>query len=204
MADSKHLLKVIRVLNKIYPFGAWKETNLHNLVQDVTLSSELQDRIQEASREIRKSSTALLRRMRVDLYVPGQVAIEVHGEQHDRPVRFSNEILDPASELARRQLYDEIKARALQEAGVPFVTLWYHELDDLTVDDLSGRIAAAQSSAQRVPAYKTRNVKPPKHRTATESFEARKRRLDEARKRRKERYRARKAYLKAQKEQTNG
>ena len=103
---SRHLLKVFKLISQIYPMQAWKEANLHNLVKGVQLSPELLDRIQGCN--------ARLNRMRVDLYVPGQVAIEVHGGQHDRPVRFSNEIVDPDEELLRRRDFDEIKARALQ------------------------------------------------------------------------------------------
>ena len=131
------------------------------------------------------------RKMRVDLYVKGQVAIEVHCEQHVKAIKFSNEILDPEEELRRRRQLDQVKDMALAEAGIPLVTIWYTELNDgqLTELVLRDRIRIIQEIANKVPKQKRLNVKTPKFRTRTESFEARKDRLAKARKIRKAAYR---------------
>lgn len=183
--DSKHLIKVLKLLKEVYPGQVWKETNLHNLVEGTRFSIELESLIGEADTDLRK--------MRVDLYVKGQIAIEVHGEQHNQPVKFANSILDPEEELRRRRLLDEVKRKSLAEAGVPFVVIWYQELESLTVDKLREKIAAAQEIARSVPRQHHPNVKSPKWRTKRESFEARQKRLARARKARKEAYRRAKA-----------
>ena len=189
--DSKHLIKVLRLLREIYPSAVWKETNLHNLVAGTIFSPGLQFLISECGADIR--------RMRVDLYVKGQIAIEVHGEQHYEAVRFSNEIRDPEEELIKRQKYDEVKFRALAEAGIPLVTICYSELNgQLTVDILRDRIRIAQEDSNKVPKQKRASVVMPKFRTRTESFDARAERLAKARKLRKEAYRKGKAKRKLQ------
>jgi len=181
--DSKYLTKVLRLLRKIYPGQVWKETNLQNLVQGTNFSIELKRLIVLCGADLRK--------MRVDLYVKGQVAIEVHGEQHVKAIKFSNEILDPEEELRRRRQLDQVKDMALAEAGIPLVTIWYTELNDgqLTEAILRDRIRMIQEIANKVPKQKRLNVKIPTFRTRTESFEARKDRLAKARKIRKAAYR---------------
>ena len=188
--DSKHLIKVLKLVKLIYPTVIWKETNLNNLVAGTIFSSSLRSLIHEAGADLRK--------MRVDLYVKGQVAIEVHGEQHAYAVKFSNKILDPEEEFIKRQRYDEIKLRALAEAGIPLVTIWFSELDgQLTEAILRDRIRLAQDMANRVPKQKRVSVKSPKFRTRTESFDDRQERLAKARKIRKVAYRKSKANRKA-------
>lgn len=181
--DSKYLTKVLRLLRKIYPGQVWKETNLQNLVQGTNFSPELKRLI--------VSCAADLKKMRVDLYVKGQVAVEVNGEQHDKAIKFSNEILDPEEEFLRRRQLDQVKDMALAEAGVPLVTIWYTELNSgqLTEEVLRNRIRLIQEIANKVPKQKRLNVSTPKFRTRTESFEARKDRLVKARKIRKAAYR---------------
>jgi DNA-binding protein YbaB len=181
--DSKYLTKVLRLLRKIYPGQVWKETNLQNLVQGTNFSPELKRLISLCGADLRK--------MHVDLYVKGQVAIEVHGEQHAKAIKFSNEILDPEAELLRRQQLDQVKDMALAEAGVPLVTVWYSELKDgqFTEEILRDRIRIIQEIANKVPKQKRLNVKVPIFRTRTESFEARRDRLAKARKIRKAAYR---------------
>jgi len=184
--DSKHLIKVLKLLRQIYPSQIWKETNLHNLVAGTVFSPALKFLISECGADIK--------RMRVDLYVKGQIAIEVHGEQHYEAVRFSNEIRDPEEELIKRQKFDEVKFRALAEAGIPLVTICYSELNgQLTVDILRDRIRIMQEQANRIPKQKRLSVKIPAFRTRTESFDARQKRLEKARKLRKEAYRKGKA-----------
>jgi hypothetical protein len=180
--DSKHLIKVLKLVRLIYPTVIWKETNLNNLVAGSIFSTHLKSLIAECGADLRK--------MRVDLYVKGQIAIEVHGEQHERPIKFSNQIVDPEEELIKRQKYDEVKQRALAEAGVPLVTIWYSELDgQLTESILRDRIRLAQEIANKVPKQKRVSVKSPKFRTRTESFDDRQERLGKARKLRKDAYR---------------
>ena len=181
--DSKYLKKVMRLVRKIYPGIIWKETNLQNLVDGTNFSPAL--------KRLMALCHADLRKMRVDIYVKGQVAIEVHGEQHDKPIKFSNEILDPEAELLRRQQLDRVKDNVLAEAGIPLVTVWYSELNDglLTEDVLRNRIRLIQEITNKVPKQKRLNVKVPKFRTRTESFDARRDRLAKARKIRKAAYR---------------
>lgn len=191
--SSKLLMKVYRLLKTIYPVGIWKETNLYSLVDGTNFSRDLKALIAR--------SGADLKRMHVDLYVKGQIAIEVHGEQHLMPIKFSNEIIDPEAELEKRRQYDEVKRRALLEAGIPFIAIWFHEVGDgFTMTLLRARIAVAQGLSNKIPRQRRVDVKTPKFRTRTESFEARKQRLEKARKARKEQYRkgkeARKGMLK--------
>ena len=184
--DSKHLTKVLKLVRLIYPTTIWKETNLFNLVDGTIFSANLRALIKECGAD--------LKRMRVDLYVKGQIAIEVHGEQHEKPVKFSNEILDPEEELAKRKLFDEVKFRALAEAGIPLVTIWFSELNgQLTEAILRDRIQLMQEQANKVPKQKRASVKSPKFRTRTEAFDARQERLNKARKLRKDAYRRAKA-----------
>ena len=184
--DSKYLLKVLKLVKLIYPTVIWKETNLNNLVAGTIFSANLRSLISECGADLKK--------MRVDLYVKGQIAIEVHGEQHFKAVKFSNQILDPEEELIKRQKYDEVKLRALAEAGIPLVTIWYSELDgQLTEAILRDRIQIAQDIANKVPKQKRVSVKSPKFRTRTESFDDRQERLSKARKIRKDAYRRAKA-----------
>jgi hypothetical protein len=180
--ESKYLLKVLKLVKVIYPTIIWKETNLNNLVAGTTFSPALRALISECGADLRK--------MRVDLYVKGQIAIEVHGEQHLKAIRFSNDIEDPEEELIKRQKYDEVKLRALAEAGIPLVTIWYSELDgQLTEAVLRDRIRIAQDTANQVPKQKRVSVKSPKFRTRTESFDDRQERLAKARRIRKAAYR---------------
>jgi hypothetical protein len=179
--DSKYLIKVLKLVKVIYPTVIWKETNLSNLVTGTTFSPALRALISDCGADLRK--------MRVDLYVKGQIAIEVHGEQHFKAIKFSNQIEDPEEELIKRQKYDEVKLRALAEAGIPLVTIWYSELDgQLTEAILRDRIRIAQDTANRVPKQKRVSVKSPKFRTRTESFDDRQERLAKARKIRKASY----------------
>jgi hypothetical protein len=127
------------------------------LIKNARFSSLLTETIR-----INKVST---KRLRVDLYVPGIVAIEIHGEQHEQEVRFSNEILDTQEELQRRQLLDSIKAECLRQAGVPFITIWYYEIDKLTVKKLRDMVFKAQERANKVPQQHSEHVHIPTSRT---------------------------------------
>lgn len=165
---SRYLEQVHALLQHIYKTPIWKEVTLYQLTKNALLSYELKDLMQ-----LHKINP---RQLRVDLYVKGIVAIEVHGEQHDRPVKFSNEIEDVEEALERRRLLDSVKQRCLEEAGVPTVVIWYHEIDDLSPQKLQDKIFLAQQQAEKVPKQNVVHVKEPVFRTRSSSFKKPKKR----------------------------
>ena len=94
---SKYAKKVRRLLRSIYPTPQpiLKEVSVGKFSHDIKLSKKLKDLI--------TLYDARLGRMKVDYWVKHQVAVEVHGEQHEKEVRFSNDIEDLAAELERRK-----------------------------------------------------------------------------------------------------
>jgi hypothetical protein len=139
---SKYAKKVRRLLRKIYPVPQpiLKEVSLGEFSKDIAFSKR--------TKELINLYDARLGRMRVDYWVKHQVAVEVHGEQHEREIKFSNDIEDTAAELERRKGLDLVKQEVLREAGIPIVIVWYYEIADLTVATLKEKINAAQSVAE--------------------------------------------------------
>lgn len=191
MASSRYLTRVLRIVKRAFPEAAVrKEQNLFELIKTTHISEELKTLCQQA-----KTNFSLLR---VDLYLVGQCAIEVHGEQHVQTIRFSNEILDLEAELKRRQLLDDIKQRALKAAGIPTIVIWFHEIDTLTTEELRCRVALAISEAQEVPLQQIGGHRhPPQFRTRSDAYRAR--RLAKAKELRRERYRRSKTLAAAKK-----
>ena len=138
---SKYAKKVRRLLRTIYPTPQpiLKEVSLGQFSKDIVLTKRTQSLI--------KLYEARLGRMKVDFWVKHQVAIEVHGEQHEQEICFSNEIEDLAAELQRRKGLDLVKQEVLKEAGVAIVIVWYYEIKDLTAAILKEKIIAAQKIA---------------------------------------------------------
>jgi len=139
---SKYAKKVRRLLRKIYPTPQpiLKEVSLGDFSKDIALSKRTQELI--------KLYDARLGRMRVDFWVKHQIAVEVHGEQHEHEVRFSNDIEDTAAELERRKGLDLVKQEVLKESGIPILIIWYYEIADLDVGVLRSKIEAAQLVAE--------------------------------------------------------
>ena len=150
---SKYAKKVRRLLRKIYPTPQpiIKEVSLGQFSKDIVLSKRTQELI--------RLYEARLGRMKVDFWVKHQVAVEVHGEQHEQEICFSNEIEDLAAELQRRKGLDLVKQEVLKEAGIPVVIVWYYEIKDLTAAQLKEKIVAAQVVADA--------TKPKRHTTKT-------------------------------------
>lgn len=185
-AGSRYLEAVLALAKTLYPGAAIRlEQNLAELVGGAKMPEWLASACAAANTS--------LSRMRVDIYVPGQVAIEVHGEQHEEPVRFANSILDVEAELARRKKMDAIKQEALRAAGVPTVVVWHDECAALDADGLAAKIAAASAAAEEVPVQRVRPAAAPDARTRGEAFKARAERLERQRKARREAYRKLKA-----------
>ena len=138
---SKYAKKVQRLLRKIYPVPQRiiKEASLGEFSKDISLSKKTKGLI--------KMYEARLGRMKVDFWVKHQVAIEVHGEQHEQEIKFSNDIEDTAAELQRRKGLDLVKQEVLKESGVPIVIVWYYEIKDLDAAGLKEKIQAAQQVA---------------------------------------------------------
>lgn len=110
--------------------------------------------LSKCTKQLIKLYDARLGRMRVDFWVKHQIAVEVHGEQHEHEVRFSNDIEDTAAELERRKGLDLVKQKVLKESGIPILIVWYYEIADLSVSILRSKIAAAQDVADHTnPKY---------------------------------------------------
>lgn len=178
--ESKYLIRVMTLLREIYKGKIEREVSLSKLVENVCLTNELN--------LLLNAYNVNLNKLRVDIYVKGQVAIEVHGEQHVKPVRFSNEEEDLEEALKRRKILDHIKQESLNQAGIPFICVWYDEIDNLTKADLENRINIAIQSAKRIvnPNLRVKEIKP------KISEEVKKQRLQKAREIRKKIYQARK------------
>lgn len=120
-------------------------------------------------------------RLFVDIYVPEEnLCIEVHGEQHEKPVQFAKE-LDAEEALLRRKHLDHLKSDALAEAGFSVLVLWYGDIDGLTAKELKRRIFIAKRETSLRPAQRTDKARPATHRTASEAYTTR----DRARRRRR-------------------
>ena len=140
--NSKYARKVRRLLRKAYPIPQpiKAEVSLGYFSKDILLSKRTQELI--------SLYDARLGRMKVDFWVKHQVAVEVHGEQHEQTIRFSNDIEDLEADLARRKGLDMVKQEVLKESGIPILIIWYYEIAELTVEELKNKIAAAQDMAQ--------------------------------------------------------
>lgn len=150
---SKYAKKVRRLLRTIYPTPQpiLKEVSLGQFSKDIALS--------KSTKALIKMYDAKLGRMRVDYWVKHQIAVEVHGEQHEREVRFSNDIEDTAAELERRKGLDLVKQEVLKESGIPILIVWYYEIASLNVDILKHKIEAAQRVAESTnPKYIRRDA----------------------------------------------
>lgn len=88
------------------------------------------------------------------------VVIEIHGEQHYRPVCFGGMTQDEAERnFRRRQELDEEKKLAAEEACWGYVVVKYTE-KDITLDELTLRIRQAiESSKEGVYEQKKQKVK---------------------------------------------
>lgn len=130
----------------------------------------------ERATDLMRQAHCKLSQLRVDIYVVGQVAIEVHGEQHEEAIQFSNEIEDPEAELERRKLMDELKQVALKAAGIPSIIVWYKGIEKVTPELLEAAIHTAQEKRKNsTPAQAVRHVRTPKSRTQDEEFKRRQR-----------------------------
>lgn len=183
--SSKYHKQVLRIVKKIYPINLiCEEQNLGELCKNLEIPDYFD--------EIIKSNNTSLSSLRIDIYVKGQVAIEVHGEQHFIPVAFSNQILDPEAELARRQELDAIKQTALKLSGIPSVVIIYNEIKDLTPGKLKARICEAQLSADYKQAFKKKETKTGKFRTRDEAYKAKQKYFKELRNKKAREYRKKK------------
>ena len=179
--DSNYLLRVLRLTKRIYNSGVHRESVVGSLCRDVELSEGLHEDLRAANIN--------LNRLRIDIYVKHQVAIEVQGEQHVKAIRFSNSQLHPEEHLERQKLRDEMKQRALREAGIPLVCIWYDEVNELNQDILVAKIAAAQAEIDNtIPKKKHSRTTPRAWHIHRETAEARQNRLTKARKFRRQSY----------------
>lgn len=191
MASSYHTA-VLKLLKLAYPAAIIKEEqNLYELTKNGHLPDFLDDMI--------KAAKCSLSQMRVDIYIDGIGAFEVHGEQHYQEVKFSNQIEDAKKELLRRQVMDKIKQTALYFSNIPSIIINYKEIDSLTVDEIKRRVYNAQIVAGKRPSQLRRTEKPSHHRTRSESYQAYKEKQKEkARENRKSQYRRIKEWRKRQ------
>jgi very-short-patch-repair endonuclease len=71
------------------------------------------------------------------------VCIEVHGQQHERPVCFGGIDMSEAEDNFRRQQErDAAKKKAVEDVGWAYVVVWYNE-KDITLEALQARINQA-------------------------------------------------------------
>lgn len=141
---SNYLQQVLKVVKEVYPGTRIRlEQNLVELTKNYELP--------EWVTQYLNLHNISLNKLRCDIYIEGQVVIEVHGEQHDRPIKFSNEILDPEEALKHRKTLDYIKQTVLRHAGVPSIIIWYNEIDTLDKADLRRRIYMAMQAVEDVP-----------------------------------------------------
>lgn len=112
------------------------------------------------------------------------VVIEVHGEQHYRPVCFGGMTQDQAEKNFRhRQELDEEKKLAAEEACWGYVIVKYTE-KDITLDELASRIRQAienskegvyEQSKQRVKIPQKKSYSWPKRKLQSRGFQKKKR-----------------------------
>lgn len=179
---SKYHTTILKLVKEIYPQGnVREEQNLFELVKNYNIPDFIQDEIDAARTS--------LSQLRIDIYIVGQCAIEVHGEQHYQPIQFSNEIEDPEKELKRRKSLDNIKQSVLYHCGIPSLVLSYKDIKDITLEILEEKITNAILNSKNVnpkPKQSSLVQKPGNNRTRDDAF--RQVRLEKERKARKERY----------------
>lgn len=184
---SKYHTQVLNLLKKTYPGCVFKEEqNLYELVKNYNIPDNLQ--------LIAKQCKTSLSQLRIDIWIDGMCAVEVHGEQHYQPVKFSNSIEDAEQELARRTTLDYLKQAVLKACGIATIVIKYDEIADLTHDDIKDKIDNALEIASKVPAQNKMVQKPGTNRTRQDAFH--KAKLEKARKLRKKRYQQQKEWRK--------
>lgn len=147
---------VLALLKKIYASTRiQKEVQVASISDNFELSEKLNLWISQHNNSYRK--------LRIDFYIKGHVAVEVQGEQHDKEVRFSNDILDTKEKLEWQQTLDNVKREALTCCGIPLICIWYDEIQDLTKQQIMDKILNAQTLVSSVrPKEKLMAKKPRK------------------------------------------
>lgn len=188
MASKYHKI-IFNLVRATYPEAKIREEqNVWELVKNAELPAWLFS-------ECVRQDTAL-GRLKIDIYIVGQCCIEVHGEQHYKPINFSNDIKDPEYELKKRQALDAIKQTALKAAGIPTIVIKYDEVNNLTQDELRSRITSAMIKAQEVP-IQAREHAHGGARTRNDAYKQAQ--LKKAREARKARYKRTKEWMKKRK-----
>ena len=137
---SKYAKIVYKLLQYAYPGNRIKkEVPVAKFVKGYMLPESIENKMMLES--------ANLNRMRIDFVVAG-ICFEVQGEQHEKEIKFSNEILDTAEALRRRKALDTIKQDVLASVGVPLCCIWYNEIKELTIERLREKINACELVAQ--------------------------------------------------------
>lgn len=122
-------------------------SKLHKRVGELLTSDESPYRFYEVRQEYSVSRVNELyytNREKFDWVILGlKVVIEIHGEQHRRPVCFGGMTMDEAKRnFKKRQRVDEEKRLAAKEAGWAYVVIWYTE-KDLDISSLTSKIVEA-------------------------------------------------------------
>lgn len=155
---SRYHKAVRRIVSRVYPDREIRdEQNLWEVIKAVMPPRQ------------KKSYNRLF----IDIYLPEEnLAIEVHGEQHEKPIQFAKE-LDAEEALTRRKHLDFVKSDALQQAGVATVIIWHGDIEGLTSKELKRRIFIARQMVSTIPVQKVQLARPAAHRTADEAYKAR-------------------------------
>jgi hypothetical protein len=122
-------------------------SKLHKRVGELLTSDKSPYRFYEVRQEHPVSKVNELyhtNREKFDWVILGlKVVIEVHGEQHRRPICFGGVTMDEAERnFKKRQRVDEEKRLAAEEAGWAYIVIWYTE-KDIDLDTLTSRIIEA-------------------------------------------------------------